>query len=88
MIISLIAGIGIGSILAAIIGWFVAITNHRQSWINDLRKDIADYTGASYVWFHKYYEIEMLDIEEAEKVSRQRLELVPIVNNATCTDAI
>lgn len=41
--ISLIAGIGIGSILAAIIGWFVAISNHRQEWINALRDDLALY---------------------------------------------
>lgn len=40
---SLLAGIGIGSIIAAIVGWFVAISNHRQAWINALRDDLAAY---------------------------------------------
>src|SRR5260370_42275548 len=40
---ALIAGIGIGSIIAAVVGWFVAISNHRQAWINALRDDLATY---------------------------------------------
>lgn len=41
--IALLAGIGVGSIAAALIGWFVAISGHRQAWINLLRDDLASF---------------------------------------------
>lgn len=45
--IQLIAAFGVGSIVAAIVGWWgakaVAISNHRQNWINELRNDIAEF---------------------------------------------
>lgn len=45
--IALIAAIGIGSIIAAIVGWWsakaVAISNHRQNWINALRDDLVTF---------------------------------------------
>src|SRR5208282_2688039 len=41
--ITLFAGIGLGSIIAALIGWSVAISNHRQAWINALRDDLATF---------------------------------------------
>ena len=44
-VIPLIAAFGFGSIVAAVVGWAsakaVAISNHRQNWINALRDDIA-----------------------------------------------
>jgi hypothetical protein len=80
--ISLLAAIGLGSIIAAFITRSVAIANDRQAWINDLRKGIADYTGAAYRWFHKYHELELAGLEGDDMVSRQREELMPIVNEA------
>lgn len=45
--ISLIAALGIGSVVAAAVGWWsakaVAISNHRQNWINALRDDLVTY---------------------------------------------
>ena len=41
--LGLIAALGIGSIIAALFGWFVVISNHRQAWINALREDLAEY---------------------------------------------
>jgi len=45
--ITLIAGVGIGSIVAALVGrWSaqaVTISNHRQNWINALRDDLVTY---------------------------------------------
>lgn len=41
--IALIAAIGVGSIISAVIGHHVAISNHRQDWINALRDDIAEF---------------------------------------------
>jgi Skp family chaperone for outer membrane proteins len=45
--IPIIAAIGVGSIVAALVGWFsaktVAISNNRQNWINGLRDDIAEF---------------------------------------------
>ncbi len=45
--IPIIAAIGVGSIVAALVGWLsaktVAISNNRQNWINALREDIATF---------------------------------------------
>lgn len=43
--VQLVAAFGFGSVLAALLGWFgakaVAISNHRQNWINALRDDLV-----------------------------------------------
>jgi hypothetical protein len=45
--ISLVAALGIGTVVAATVGWWsakaVAISNHRQNWINALRDDLVTY---------------------------------------------
>jgi hypothetical protein len=45
--LQLLAAFGFGSIVAALLGWFgakaVAISNHRQTWINALRDDLVAY---------------------------------------------
>jgi hypothetical protein len=40
---TLLAALGIGSIIAAIIDRSAAISNHRQNWINELREDLATF---------------------------------------------
>lgn len=39
--IALLAAIGVGTIISAIVGHWTAISGHRQAWINALRDDIA-----------------------------------------------
>ena len=58
----------------------IKIAEFRQAWINELRKDIADYTGVAYRWFHKFHELEELNPED--RTVEVRTELVPIVNEA------
>lgn len=45
--IALLAGLGIGTVLASLVGWLsakaVTISNHRQNWINALRDDLVVY---------------------------------------------
>jgi hypothetical protein len=41
--IALFAAIGAGTIIAALVGHFTAISNHRQAWINALRDDLAEF---------------------------------------------
>jgi|NGEPerStandDraft_6_1074524.scaffolds.fasta_scaffold167882_2 hypothetical protein len=45
--ITLLAGLGIGSVVAALVSWWstkaVTISNHRQNWINALRDDLVTY---------------------------------------------
>lgn len=45
--LQLIAAFGFGSVIAAVVGWWsakaVAISNHRQNWINALRDDLANF---------------------------------------------
>jgi hypothetical protein len=43
MLLTLIGGIGIGTVIAAAIGWRVAILNLRQASINALRDDLATF---------------------------------------------
>jgi hypothetical protein len=44
--VALLAAIGVGTIISALVGHFVAISNHRQDWINALRDDLAEYFKA------------------------------------------
>lgn len=70
---------------AAIGGWLtrtVKISEFRQAWINDLRKDIADYVGAAQRWFRKYEELNDLDPTTSGKADRERKELFPITNKS------
>ena len=63
---------------AAWIAHSAKISEFRQGWINDLRKDIADYVGSSERWHRKYDELN----EVPEKQERERKELFPISNEA------
>jgi len=42
-ILSIVAVLGVGSIVAGLISWRVAISNHRQAWINALRDDLSTF---------------------------------------------
>lgn len=42
-VIPLIAALGIGSFLSAMVGKAVAISNHRQNWIDALRDDLVSF---------------------------------------------
>jgi hypothetical protein len=44
--IAFVAAIGIGTIISALVGHLVAISNHRQDWINALRDDLAEFFKA------------------------------------------
>ena len=44
--IALLAAIGVGTIISALVGHLVAISNHRQDWINALRDDLAGFVRA------------------------------------------
>jgi hypothetical protein len=39
-----VAAIGVGTIISALVGHLVAISNHRQDWIDALRNDLAEFT--------------------------------------------
>jgi hypothetical protein len=41
--IAFVAAIGVGTIISAFVGHLVAISNHRQDWINALRDDLAEF---------------------------------------------
>jgi hypothetical protein len=43
IVLSIIAVLGVGSIVAGLISWRIAISNHRQAWINALRDDLSTY---------------------------------------------
>jgi hypothetical protein len=77
----------VAAILAAIItgrlSRSIKISEFRQEWINDLRKDIADYVGAAYKWVRKYEQLNDLEPERQDEKQRlEREELLPIHNEA------
>jgi hypothetical protein len=41
--LSIIAVLGIGTIVGGLISWRIAISNHRQAWINALRDDLSTF---------------------------------------------
>lgn len=69
---------------AIIAGWLsrrTKISEFRQAWINDLRKDIADYIGVSERWIRKWEELNSLDSSD-ERGTRIQSESLPIANEA------
>lgn len=62
----------------------IKISEFRQAWINDLRKDIADYIGAAHKWVRKYEQVNALvePEKQEEKERMEREELLPIHNKA------
>jgi hypothetical protein len=56
------------------------ISEFRSTWINELRRDIADYVGAADKWFRKWDELNHLSPDE--RLVRERDELFPITNGA------
>ena len=59
----------------------VKVSEFRQAWINDLRKDIADYIGASWRWYWKYQELNELT-PSSEKGSQEMQKMFSIRNEA------
>jgi hypothetical protein len=73
----------IGAIVAGRISRSIKISEFRQAWINDLRKDIAKYVGVSHEWIRRYEQYNDLDASEQEERARMdREELSPIHNEA------
>lgn len=66
--------------ISAIVSWRIKISEFRQAWINDLRKDTTDYIGAAERWFRKYDELNDPDVDNATKVVHDQEELFPIAN--------
>ena len=58
---------------AAWISHSIKISEFRQAWINDLRKDIADYIGASDLWMRNYDEINFKPSDIKDAVERNVL---------------
>lgn len=56
------------------------ISEFREKWLNELRRDIADYVGAAAVVYRKWEEIN--DLPSDEKGRREREELFPVANAA------
>jgi hypothetical protein len=68
--IGFLAAIGVGTIISAIVGHLVAISNHRQDWINALRDDLASFIKAL-----ETMRYSMIDyIQDSKKFDDQRRE--------------
>jgi hypothetical protein len=71
------------AIVAGRISNATKISEFRQTWIDNLRKDIADYVGTTHRWVRKYEELNKLQpFEHHIKIARERNELFPIANDA------
>jgi hypothetical protein len=62
---------------AATISYSNKIAEFRQAWINDLRKDIADYIAAAELWFWKWDELNSI-LNSEEKGRRILVEAIPL----------
>jgi hypothetical protein len=69
-----------GATISAWVSRSIKISEFRQAWINDLRRDISDYVGAAERWFRKWDELNLLPQEQ--KLAREHTELFPIANDA------
>ncbi len=65
---------------AAIIARSVKISEFRQAYINELRKEIADYVGKAEQWHRAYDEINGIDARLPKREIRSRTELFTLAN--------
>lgn len=77
-IAALVAGAAV--LAVAWISHSAKISEFRQAWINDLRKDISDYVGIAERWFRKWDEINLMPMDIKEGLERDKL--FPIANEA------
>lgn len=73
--------IAVSAIFAAWLTRRTKISEFRQAWIIDLRKDIADYIGASERWIHKWEEMNCFQVNQAEG-KRRAVEAFAVANEA------
>jgi hypothetical protein len=79
--IQLFAAFGFGSILAALLGWFgakaVAISYHRQNWINSLRDDLVNFLKEIDVLHFRLRMMDqggqLTDLEKQQDARKRRL---------------
>jgi len=69
------------AIIAGAISHTTKISEFRQTWIDKLRRDIADYVGTAHRWIRKYEEINDLS-DQDERAAKDSGELFPIANEA------
>ena len=62
----LISGLLI-ALIAPAIAHAIKLAEFRQAWINDLRRDIADYLGLARKWAKSYEEYEALVSENVDQ---------------------
>lgn len=72
----------IGAVIAGVLTRELKISEFRQEWINELRKDIADYIGLARKWFRLYEELNDSSLEMAVRAEKERKELFPLANDA------
>lgn len=67
--------------IAGRITHYVKVSEFRQAWIIDLRKDIADFIGAAQVWTRQYEELNNM-VPNSQKGTEERQVLFPTSNEA------
>ncbi len=59
--LQIVLGGAVAAVIATIItsrtSRSIKISEFRQAWINELRKDLADYIGAAHRWVRKYEQL-------------------------------
>jgi hypothetical protein len=74
--IALVAAIGVGTIISAIIGHWVAVSNHRQAWINALRDDLAGFFKALEAMRYAYIDYTQDSVKFEEKKRQARIDVL------------
>jgi hypothetical protein len=77
--ITAVVGVAAGLTLAWI-SHNAKISEFRQAWINDLRKDIADFVSLAEKWFRKWDEGNWLEVTGREEFARN--DVFPLANDA------
>lgn len=72
--VQLVAAVGVGSITAAVVGWWsakaVAISNHRQNWINALRDDLSNFLKEVDVLHYRWNRLDSNPANPSEEQER------------------
>src|ERR1700722_7338246 len=70
------------ALLAPAVAYRLKIAEFRQAWINELRKDIADYVGVCRKWVGAYDRYSQLEPSDETRPDIFKNELFPIATDA------
>jgi hypothetical protein len=70
------------ALVAPMVAHSIKLADFRQTWINELRRDVADYIGLCRKWIRAYDAYDSLDVSEQAQRGQKADQITSIANDA------